>query len=505
MDKTVVNRGHNRLTDAEYRGIRDFIAGKTGLNLLPEKDGDLRGLLTTRLSEKYPDLTFRQYFERLHLEGDGGRELKYLVSRLTVGETHFFRNKPQINALRNVILPDIIKRKSMGNRTLKLWSAGCSTGEEPYTLAMILRDLLPDIASWDVLILATDINGEALSAARRGTYRDWSFRDVDDYYLRRYFSRDEGGWNISRELESMISFRYLNLADDHYPAAVTKTDDLDLIICRNVMIYFTVELSLQVTERFFRCLRDGGYLIVGHSEHSEMVCPKFKRKLHEPAIYYQKGGAGTPWERAIKLRFRGSGDVSRNTFVQVDRPQKVRREARPRETEETAIFDEAAALYRKRMTDEAGDLFRKIVRINGSNKRARYMLAHIAADSGDIETAEREGLEILRLDPLHLKAMYLLSLVYRIKGQPEKEIEHLKKTVYINRFFVMGHFQMGVYYLNEGNDGLARRSLNNVLDIIGNADPSHVIEGVDGLTVLGLRKSVLEMYPGDVPEEYVHE
>ena len=167
------------------------------------------------------------------------------------------------------------------------------------------------------------------------------------------------------------------------------------------------------------------------------------------------------------------------------------------------IFEEAAALYRSRRIDDAGDLFRKILRMNGANKRARYMLALIAADSGDIESAEREGREILRLDPLHLKTMYLLSLLYRIKCQPEKELAHLKKTVYINRFFVMGHFQMGVHYLNEGNNRLACRSLNNVLDIIGTADPSHLIEGVAGLTVQGLRKSVLEMYPGELPEEYL--
>ena len=296
MDKTVVNRGQSSLTDAEYCGFRDFIVGKTGLNLQPEKDGDLRELITARLSEEYPDQTFRQYFERLLLEGESGTELKHLVSRLTVGETHFFRNKPQINALRSVILPDIIKRKGAGSsRTLKIWSAGCSSGEEPYTLAMILRDLLPDISTWNVLILATDINDKALAAARRGVYREWSFRDVEEFYMRRYFSQDEKGWTISRELADTISFQYLNLADDLYPAALTKTDDLDLIICRNVMIYFSVALSLQVTERFYRCLREGGYLVVGHSEHSEMVCPEFQRKLHEPALYYQKGGAGTPW------------------------------------------------------------------------------------------------------------------------------------------------------------------------------------------------------------------
>jgi len=500
------NRTLSAITGEEYGRIRDYLTVKTGLVLREDKREELVALVIERMAQRSPPAGFPAYFSLLQTEGGAGSELRHLVSRLTVGETHFFRNRPQFDALRTRILPELIRRAGEKGRNLRIWSAGCSTGEEPYSIAMLLLEILPDIADWAVTIMATDINVKSLETAREGSFRNWSFREVDDYYRRRFFVEEGRGWRLTPEICRMVTFRYLNLAEDIYPAVATRTDELDLVVCRNVMIYFDVDLSRGITRRFYGCLKDGGYLLVGHTEHSEMVCDRFRRHMLGSAIVYRKETAGGYWEKGIKLRFRGSGKPSPNMVVQaVPKEQKKTGIQRPSDTEETVRFEEAVDHYRHMRLDEATKVFDMILEVNPANERARYMLALIAANCGNIDRAEDEVGIILEKNPLHLEATYLMSLNCGVRGDGDGEISALKKTVYINRGFVLGHFQMGVFYLREGKEELAMRSFVNVLQILQGRDQEDYLGGVDGLTVGRLRKTVLEMMPGPVPEEFRHE
>ncbi len=483
-------------TPAELREIRDFLSAKTGLHLMGEKDEELQTLLTDRISKNFKDRSVETYIRELNSAGDGGAELRYLVGQLTVGETHFFRNRPQFEALRRHILPELIKKRRSRSRHLRIWSAGCSTGEEPYSLAMLVLQLLPDIADWSVSILATDINETALEAARAGFYRDWSFRDVDEYYRRRFFTPEDRGWQISDEVISMVQFRYLNLADDLYPAAVTRTDSLDLVVCRNVMIYFNRELSVAITKRFFRCLEEGGYLLVGHSEHSELVHGEFLRRLSGGAIFYKKEAPGESWEQAIKPRFRGSGRPAGNLLTASESGFRKRGDQRPPSTEETVEFERAVTAYRTMRMEESLDIFRAIVAKNADNERARYMIALLLANAGKLDEAEAQVQDLLEVNSLHLEGIYLLAMICRVRGEGEREIAQLKKTVFLDKEFVLGHFQMGVYYLRKGNGRLARRSLQNVLNLLDGREDSAVLDGVEGLSVGRLRGSIEALMPG---------
>ncbi len=500
------NRTLSSITGEEYGRIRDYLTVKTGLVLKEDKREELVALVGERMARRNPPPDFPKYFSLLQAEGEAGSELRHLVNRLTVGETHFFRNRPQFDALRTRILPDLIGRAREKGRRLRIWSAGCSTGEEPYSIAMLLLELLPDIADWAVTILATDINVKSLDTAREGHYRNWSFREVEDYYRRRFFVEEDKGWRLAPELCRMVTFRYLNLAEDIYPAVVNRTDELDLVICRNVMIYFNVDLSRETTRRFYGCLKDGGYLLVGHTEHSEMVYSRFRRHMLGSAIVYRKETAGGYWENGLKLLFRGSGKPEPGTVVH-DQTRKRRKTGiqRPSDTEETVRFEEAVEHYREMRLDEAMASFEAILEMNPANERARYMLALIAANCGKIDKAEGEVRNILEKNPLHLEATYLTSLICRVKGDRDGELSALKRTVYVNRAFVLGHFQMGVFYLREGKEHLAGRSFVNVVEILKGRDQGDYVSGVDGLTVGRLRKTVLAMMPGPVPEEFGHE
>jgi chemotaxis protein methyltransferase CheR len=493
------------VTEEEFGQFRDYLSVKTGLTLRSEKKGELLDLLSRRMAKLAPQMTFERYFRVLQSEGDLGAELRALVARLTVGETHFFRNRPQFDALRNVVLPELIRKRRDKVKRLRFWSAGCSTGEEPYSLAMLLVELLPDIEDWSVVILATDINMESLATAKEGFYRNWSFREVDEFYRRRFFTEEEKGWRISPQVREMVTFRYLNLAEDTYPAGFTLTDRQDMIVCRNVMIYFNVDLSLAVTGRFYRCLEEGGYLLVGHSEHSEMVHSRFRRKMLGSAILYCRAADGEYWEKGLKLRFRGSGRKPADLVPHHTGDEKRKGVQRPADTEETVRFEEAVRLYQEMSFEDSLKLFRETLLLNPGNERARYMAALIAANCGDIDEAEKDVSLILENNPLHLEATYLQSLVCRVRGDDAGEVAALKKTIYLNSDFVLGHFQLGVFYLREDREDDAKRSLNNVLRILEGRAEEDFVGGVDGLTVGRLKSTVIGMIPGGAPAGFGNE
>jgi chemotaxis protein methyltransferase CheR len=215
-----------------------------------------------------------------------------LIQALTVGETYFYRNQAHIKALQEHVLPQIIaKKRASGSHILRIWSAGCATGEEPYSIAMLLRGLLPDTASWSITILGTDINPEYLERARQGVYRAHSFRgETPDWLQGRWFSREGENFIIDSGIRKMASFAPLNLISEQYPAAHNGTADMDLILCRNVTIYF----GRETIKRLHQALLPGGWLIVGHSEPQPEVYDDFETRNFENAVFYQKPLAAKP-------------------------------------------------------------------------------------------------------------------------------------------------------------------------------------------------------------------
>jgi chemotaxis protein methyltransferase CheR len=186
--------------------------------------------------------------------------LQTLVAELTIGETHFFRIEPQIAALREFILPDLIRRNA-NTHSVNLWSAGCSTGEEPYTLAMLVDELLARTAGWQVHIVATDLNAAALATARRAVYSEWSFRGTSDALRERYFVPDGTSWRLVEAVRGMVQFTNHNLVEDAGPGGV-----FDLILCRNVTIYFSPEATRRAYQTLASSLAPRGWLILGASD-----------------------------------------------------------------------------------------------------------------------------------------------------------------------------------------------------------------------------------------------
>jgi len=485
--------------ESEYQAVRDFVVRRTGLYFPDSKREDLAAVLQDRIGALGRSGGLPEYLAFLERDEDGGRELQGLVSRLTVGETYFFRNRGQFAALRDHVLPDIIKRRRGKQQTLRIWSAGCSTGEEPYSLAILLRELLSDIDSWKIHLLATDLNADALTAAQEGLYRNWSFREVEEHYRQRYFTPEGESSRIRPEVRSLVSFRYLNLVDEVYPAAVNGTEALDLILCRNVMIYFPPAVCQEITRRFFGSLSEHGYLLVGHSEHSNLIYPGFSRSFHEHSILYRKEAPVPVWEKGLAIRFRGAGTPP--TEVLTHKAPGARREGlqRPAGTEETVLFERGVVLVGQMRPVEAIAEFRRVLEINPRNARALYSIAMLLANSGDTAEATVCAERAIQANPLHLEATYLLAILAREVGRTSEELSLLKKTIYLNPDFVLGHFQLGLHHLRAGNSGSARRFLLNALRIMGDRVATDPVDGVEGMTIGRLRETVLTLIPGGNP------
>ena len=205
------------------------------------------------------------YLDQLKNCPYNSRLLAELLASITVGESYFFRDKNQINLLEHKLIPDLIKQKE-NELSLKIWSAGCSTGEEIYTIVMLLRELIPNLDVWDLYFLGTDINTSALKKAETGSYGQWSMRSIPEKYLQRYFVKHNRSYILSPEIRELVRFKYLNLCDNSYPSLINGAYEIDLILCRNVLIYFDNELVAQIMKKLSACMNDDAYLLLGASD-----------------------------------------------------------------------------------------------------------------------------------------------------------------------------------------------------------------------------------------------
>ncbi len=277
------------MSEEEFRLIRDLIHAHCGLFF----EHDSKYLLEKRLAKRLAALhmeDFREYYHFLKYNQGRDQEISDIMDILTTNETYFFREAFQLKAFTEEILPEIkaAKQKS-GQRELRIWSAGCSTGEEPYTIAMLLLDT-NFFRDWKLEIIGTDISHRVLQQARKAIYGKSSFRTTEDYHIKRYFTEQDGCFRISDDVKRLVTISHLNLFDENRVILLGK---MDVIFCRNVIIYFDQEAKKKVVDTFFRTLREGGFLLLGHAESLLNTSTAFAlRHLKNDMVYQKSDAAG---------------------------------------------------------------------------------------------------------------------------------------------------------------------------------------------------------------------
>jgi chemotaxis protein methyltransferase CheR len=458
-------RAHAPLTPALRAAFVRLIEERVGIRLSDQQLRSFDGVLAAVLAageDLNPDdlyIVFRR--------GGRGELFAALAERLVIGETHFFRVAPQIAALRDVVLPGLIADRA-SQRRLNLWSAGCSSGEEPYTLAILLRELLPAAEGWQIRLLATDLSAAALDVARRARYRDWSFRETPERIRRSYFLREGDNWHLDGAIRRMVQFALLNLVADQFPAPTPEIAAFDLILCRNVTIYFGQEVTGRLYRRFAAVLAPGGWLIVGPSDPAPPAdC--FEAIYQSGAILWRKAEAAVP---ALPPRPR----VPTGPIAFVPQPpnkwqqQPVARAPRvdPPLCPVALPPVAPAALPVAPPRTGLGEV-RALLR-TGAREAARERLADLA-----------------REEPLSVATHRLQGLLALEDGDTAAALESLRRATFLDADDPLAQFGLGRAYRARGDENRARAAFRHARRLVASWPGDRPIPGDEGLSAEDLR------------------
>ncbi len=450
------------LRDSAFGRLKGHIIGVTGLAYYEDKEDVLAERVARRLAASGRGDCSR-YLELLQSEAGGRRELDALVAELTIGETFFFRYPEQFDALRQTILPERIAR-NQETRRLRIWSAGCSTGAEPYSIAVLIHQLLgAELPDWQVTILATDINRDFLARARSGRFGDWALRSVAESQRAVLFEEENGQWLLRAPYRSMVSFVYHNLmalADGWTPPDGFASGGFDIILCRNVLIYFDRETIQSLLPALAGGLNEEGWLLVGSSEPNEDFGRVFT-SINAPGTTLYRKGMVAPALPAWSF------EPPLVPALPSRRPRPAARPAAPRQ-QPAAPPAKLAALHQPSLS-EIIDL----------------------ADRGRWDEARRVCDKCLAADALNPVAHYLSALVHDHSGSGSAEAEQsCRKAIYLDRSFALAQYQLGAILTGRGDQLGARKALLNVLRILESMPDDAALPAGDGLTAGGLRAMV---------------
>jgi len=280
------------ITGEQLARMGRFLTKETGLAFGPSKQGILASCISSHLAERGL-ATFEELWELLHDSARVGNELQLLLQAVTTGETFFFRHSAQFELFRERVLPALVKAHST-NRTLRIWSAGCATGEEAYTVAILLKEHLPFFGSWKIEILGTDINQAFLEVARRGVYQRRAVKEMSAPLVGRYFEAHAEGLALKDSIRSMVAFRYHNLVSTAWPIWLTRPQSWDIILARNVLMYLDHAMVEDITRHLRAALAPGGYLFLGPAESLQRLNDEFKLLDANGTPIYTREPSSTP-------------------------------------------------------------------------------------------------------------------------------------------------------------------------------------------------------------------
>lgn len=288
FSSSVTLRKSVKITDEEFVQLRDFIYEKSGIFV----DEKRKYLFESRFSRRLAELglnSFADYTKFLKFDHKKDLELNKLFELVTTNETSFYRDIRQLEAFRdNVLKEKLEEQRAAGKLELNIWSAGCSSGEEPYTLSMMLHEVLRmEISRWKINITAVDLSPAMIEHAKAGVYKDYAFKTMPDGLKSRYFTQEGDAWKIKSPVTRLVNFQQMNLNE---ALSLKRIPRSQIVFCRNVIIYFDQEMKRRVVSAFYDNLLPGGYLMLGHSETLHKISGTFKPVYHTGAIAYKKEG-----------------------------------------------------------------------------------------------------------------------------------------------------------------------------------------------------------------------
>jgi chemotaxis protein methyltransferase CheR len=430
------------LGPAEVARFRDLVRERVGLSFPASRLSDVEGAVHRAVTETgLPDAG--ALYQALADRTGGPEALDALVSALNVSETHLLRDRNQIEALERRVLPELIARRRR-QRRLRVWSAACSTGEEAYTLALLVSQQLPDLADWDVRILATDVNGRALERARRGCYGPWSFRGVPPRVKQAWFVADGDRFRVAPRIRALVTFERLNLVDPITAWSPVDPWNTDLLLCRNVLLYFDGATARAVVGRLGACLADDGRLLLSQVEAALGSFDGLAPDANGGGVFAKAPPAPTPAARAPAAAARTRTPPPPPPVAPAagrrdpGRPSRDRDAAVPPPAPALPAYEAAVALWRD---GRPGDALRRL-RLEGSRGRL---------------TA-----------PLH----YLEGLILLDAGRADEALAAFRRCTFADPGFALGHLAQANLFTRAGKRGRALAALESTAGLVAGLDPA---------------------------------
>ncbi len=462
----MISRPNYNSTDSLYAQLNDYLSKQLGLWFDDDrKDQFKKGIDAAAKENGFQDPA--KYIKWLMNASLSKEQVETLSGHLTVGESYFFREIKSFEAFENQILPQLLSQRQKGEKKIRIWSAACSSGEEPYSIAMIIDKHKKRLAHFSILILGTDINRDQLAKARKGNYREWSFRNISPHLKKRHFVQTgQYNYEIRSHLKEMVVFDYANLAQSCCPELLNRTDRIDVIFCRNVLLYFSPRTIAHVVENFHNCLNPGGYLILSPNDAVNVSHPGLERTPIQHVPIFRKRG-------------RYSSQLSSSNPP----PGKP-------------SYKHALQYYRQGFYPKAQGILLSLNALpdQDTTKTAaiHQLLARTYFRLGKFEEAKESCEKALLLDKHHTQTRYLSACILLELQQPRDAAFALKQCLYLDARFIPALFALGRLAHRKGNISEAHHYFDKALSLLAPLPPAHQVPGMEKPLTVGRLKEIIE-------------
>jgi chemotaxis protein methyltransferase CheR len=426
----------------------------------------LRRIGIGELLEQIASGEVESYLKQLHTSNVDSAGWQRLIHSLTIGETYFLRDKRHFQILRESILPRLmLKRRRIGALQMVIWCVGCVTGEEPYSVATTLQEFMPDLSRWEITILGTDLNQRAIAAAREGHYRQWSFRHTPEIFQQRYFTSVDDGYQIDPSIRDLVTFRQHNLLDD------APLHGVDIIFCRNVLMYFGKDITKEVENTLFETLAPGGWLFLGQAEALHNRQNEWTMHLFPGTPIYQKPSGTQPFSTPISYPTR--------PFVEAVETSD--------NGDESENYDRAIQAVHEDYPHRAEIFLGRLLAENPKHARAHVLLASIFANRQAYPEAQAHLDEALAIDGLLADAHYIRALIQLEQDETDSAMQSLSAAIYCRRNHMLASFTLGDLLSQRGDIMRAEKNWRNARRALENCEADSYISDLSDMQVTALQ------------------
>ncbi len=467
----------NNISKNVLHQINNFIETRFGLHFTEKRFNDLIRSISNAAKQK--NIGIEEYTNLILLNKLSQEDIKNLVTCLTIGETYFFRDKKLFDTMRTKILPGIINDRKYSNKSLKIWSTACSSGEEAYSIAILVKELIPDYEDWDIEIIATDINHLSLSKAKEGIYSEWSFRGVGLSIKNKYFVRmDDMRYKLKDDILKLVKFHNLNLTDSTYILDGKIIKNIDIIFCRNVLIYFSKYQADKIINRFYNNIANKGWLIVAPTESLFLNNSSFTPVNINDIFLYNKSIKKNNIVKSLDNNVFEDNLIEQKLVIQ----NEIIKQQRNLEVNNNITINSKKELPKEDKIDA----------------QEFETISRSFANEGKLEEAIEWCKKAIFIDKINPFYYYLLASIQQEQGNISEAVITLKKVIYLDPNFIMAYFDLGNLNLKKEKYKQALKDFKNARALLDNFNDEDIIPYSEEMTVGGLKQMIKNIdYKGD--------